>query len=618
MTKDMSYLLNKSTQELYGKKYHEMLKRFQSKGKKERGSIKPTLSRTSVMTSGTQDSGIIHDVTHHAENHDASVSSRRKNSVASRDTPPRVVVSEDQADGGEEPSQIQRPQTKGSLGLGLLSEGFASKERSKGRKSATDQSRSHSEPSFLPPITPGQSGLMTPRSRYAQSLSPLSRREDITPLPSPSISPRLSTLPQQNTSQQDHESSDKKTTSTIGENSSPPNIKQEMLHGLGNSHETTTSQESNPDAQHSKRKRRKLKFEREPTIITKHEEYQKHTRELTKQLHLKSKPMDLRKRPPKAEDVAQFAETSKDEEQFSIRKKIEQFRKWHEDQYKEKLEKLRLDSEKAEYSRTPQVPVLNGTVQDVLKKYHNIDADPLEVDSLKMAVVSVDRRGTDSLKMPVPAPVSIKGAAITTRKPPLDEVKSSPQPVERQKTRIQRKARDLQISEKGSRKSRRLRRMDAQHSEDDVTIQTETPVTSPLADDVIQRLNESGQHKVTSNQSNANMGSPSPKEMTLAQTEQHTSHQVNEQNTSQPATNEMNPPPERDQKSAGTWRTWRDVNESDAYNDVKKYIIDNDLMNAEKEQWISSWVNSVDVAREVATPMTEERIVAEQLAKLQK
>ena len=48
--------------------------------------------------------------------------------------------------------------------------------------------------------------------------------------------------------------------------------------------------------------------------------------------------------------------------------------------------------------------------------------------------------------------------------------------------------------------------------------------------------------------------------------------------------------------SAATWKTWRDVNTSDAYKDVKKYIRDNDLMDEEREAWIKSWIADVEEA----------------------
>ena len=50
--------------------------------------------------------------------------------------------------------------------------------------------------------------------------------------------------------------------------------------------------------------------------------------------------------------------------------------------------------------------------------------------------------------------------------------------------------------------------------------------------------------------------------------------------------------------SEQTWRTWRDVNDSYAYTDVKKYIRDNELMGNEKEEWIKKWVLKVNAAME--------------------
>lgn len=50
--------------------------------------------------------------------------------------------------------------------------------------------------------------------------------------------------------------------------------------------------------------------------------------------------------------------------------------------------------------------------------------------------------------------------------------------------------------------------------------------------------------------------------------------------------------------SEQTWRTWRDVNDSYAYTDVKKYIRDNELMGNEKEDWIKKWVIEVNSAME--------------------
>lgn len=48
--------------------------------------------------------------------------------------------------------------------------------------------------------------------------------------------------------------------------------------------------------------------------------------------------------------------------------------------------------------------------------------------------------------------------------------------------------------------------------------------------------------------------------------------------------------------SARTWKTWRDVNDSYAYNDVQKYIKENELMDDEKSLWIKKWILEVNKA----------------------
>ncbi|XP_062607607.1 uncharacterized protein LOC134269431 [Saccostrea cucullata] len=48
--------------------------------------------------------------------------------------------------------------------------------------------------------------------------------------------------------------------------------------------------------------------------------------------------------------------------------------------------------------------------------------------------------------------------------------------------------------------------------------------------------------------------------------------------------------------SERTWHTWRDVNDSYAYTNVKQYIEENELMTTEKEDWIKKWVVEVDKA----------------------
>lgn len=53
----------------------------------------------------------------------------------------------------------------------------------------------------------------------------------------------------------------------------------------------------------------------------------------------------------------------------------------------------------------------------------------------------------------------------------------------------------------------------------------------------------------------------------------------------------------RRQPSAKTWRTWRRVDESDAYSDVAAYIADNELMSPEKNARIARWIADVGSSR---------------------
>jgi hypothetical protein len=41
-----------------------------------------------------------------------------------------------------------------------------------------------------------------------------------------------------------------------------------------------------------------------------------------------------------------------------------------------------------------------------------------------------------------------------------------------------------------------------------------------------------------------------------------------------------------------SWRTWRDVNHSDVYNDVEKYISENNLMPNDKRERIAAWIEA--------------------------
>ncbi|CAH1775174.1 unnamed protein product [Owenia fusiformis] len=47
-------------------------------------------------------------------------------------------------------------------------------------------------------------------------------------------------------------------------------------------------------------------------------------------------------------------------------------------------------------------------------------------------------------------------------------------------------------------------------------------------------------------------------------------------------------------KTAETWKTWRDVNDSYAYDNVEQYIKDNELMPEERAKRIKQWIGTVD------------------------
>ena len=43
-----------------------------------------------------------------------------------------------------------------------------------------------------------------------------------------------------------------------------------------------------------------------------------------------------------------------------------------------------------------------------------------------------------------------------------------------------------------------------------------------------------------------------------------------------------------------TWQTWRDINQSDAYDNVQSYIDENELLPDDKKQVITNWIDSVE------------------------
>lgn len=536
----MSYLNSKSTKELYGKKYAEMLKR--SKARPKDRLMKPTISKTSVHTATTGDSGIGHDAANSNTIYDSSayvhsngdingalsehVSKEAPRVIVSNESNQSIKVDEDNnyrtrkkrrsghsdpkvETSSESPPPKERPETKGSIGLFtektllLVETPFSDMPRSGTSARFDDQNRSKSEPPFLPPI--GRTPRLTTPSRYAVSLSPPSRQaiaDTMTPLstPNPSKSPFSSRV-------------DK--TSSLDTTDIPMNLSQDTgLDTIDKSGEIQNYQ--NPISQLAilKKKRRRLKFEKEMTFVSRHEEYKKQRRELTKTLHLKAGHIGFHTRPPirrdrdnRVNDESQKRMSSNEDvpkkDERSIRQTIEQFKKRQDDQYKDKLQKLRLDSERERttYNVTPMQN--QDALQSILQKYKKTDD------------MSVDER------------------------PPLGHL--SP------RERLDPIDRNYQDAPDG--------------------------ILRKVSTDSLQSKNSKNARLTADNfENNAD---------TIAI---------------------------RESISAGTtktWRTWRDVNDSYAYNDVAKYIEENDLMNKEKEDYITRWVGEVDRSRFIATPMTE-------------
>lgn len=160
---------------------------------------------------------------------------------------------------------------------------------------------------------------------------------------------------------------------------------------------------------------------------------------------------------------------SHEEEHFSIRRKIEQFRKWHEEQYTEKLKSLKVEAEKEKQEADPKPRPL---------------VQPVEIDFAKI----------------------------------LEE-------------NMKHKKQEKKDAKKGG------RRRDSNGN----------PVSHAAADE-------------------------------------HPEDACSHKNRSARC------------KSSTTWRTWRDVNESYAYDDVTKYIEENELLPPDRVEWIHSWLGDVHEA----------------------
>ncbi|XP_076456666.1 uncharacterized protein LOC143290969 [Babylonia areolata] len=185
------------------------------------------------------------------------------------------------------------------------------------------------------------------------------------------------------------------------------------------------------------------------------------------------KPGGARPKPHRRISSQSLPKLSPSEEPFSIRRKIEQFRKWHEEQYAEKLKKLTVDGEKG--AREAE-----GTAQ----------TRPLEIDFAKL----LEENMRNSRK-------KAEGAKQQKKDP---SAKRNPAAEE---------------EEKEEKKT------------------TPTSTVGPTPRNAAKRC-----------------------------------------------------------RSGATWRTWRDVNDSYAYEDVEKYIEENELLPPDRVTWISQWIGDVEKA----------------------
>ncbi|WAR17230.1 hypothetical protein MAR_031824 [Mya arenaria] len=107
------------------------------------------------------------------------------------------------------------------------------------------------------------------------------------------------------------------------------------------------------------------------------------------------------------------------------------------------------------------------------------------------------------------------------------------------------------------------------------------------------------EHKMMNRQVGAVRETPTSKEMSITiddKVPSEISHEKMDEEKLTPNLSSNNEASKPRSESARTWRTWRNVNDSYAYNDVKKYIEENELMDDEKSVWIKKWVLEVNKA----------------------
>ena len=107
------------------------------------------------------------------------------------------------------------------------------------------------------------------------------------------------------------------------------------------------------------------------------------------------------------------------------------------------------------------------------------------------------------------------------------------------------------------------------------------------------------EHKIINRQVGALRETPSSKDMSVTIEEKprsEVSHEKMEEDKTTPGLSSQPDANKTRSGSARTWKTWRGVNDSYAYNDVKKYITENELMDEEKSSWIKKWILEVNKA----------------------
>lgn len=198
-------------------------------------------------------------------------------------------------------------------------------------------------------------------------------------------------------------------------------------------------------------------------------------------LHIRSNQIGLLER----KDMFRYRDNKgfRYDEPFSIRKKIEQFRRWHEEQYREKIRKLKVEVD------------------------NQYEADHMRITKATLAKHSARNRLIEENK-------------DNKQKEETKDVKE-----ERDENGNYKHEKEDIDNDKNDKENKESKNMDVKNEQNEKT------------DDVPEKA-------------------PSDK----------------------------------------TWKTWRGVNESYAYTDVKKYIEENELMSKEKEDHIRKWVLEVEKA----------------------